>query len=449
MSNEVHPGGPRAIRPSPFLVRLIVVATAGAVIGLVLPIMIGPTLFFLAIGLAVAILDWLTSRDDRPPRIERDLPARAIRGRATTVTYRLSQPDGAATRVSILDELPAELGGDLTIEDTPLRRYQQTAVSRDLIPQRRGTFALGPTYVLWRSRFGFFRLRASLSFGGSVVILPPASRPERRAGLTHVSVKDELGIRPRPSRGEGAEFESLRVYVPGDDPRHVDWRASARHDKLIVRNYRTERRHTIMIAIDSGRLMSSRVEGVSKFDHAIDCAIALARASKEYGDRVGLLVFDRELRVFSAPKPGASGIAGIVQATLNISSSPHEPSYRVLTETLAQRQKKRALIVVLTDFVEGGAARELESYMTVLARRHCLLLVAMRDRLMAEVDVREPDITRDRLYRRLALLDLVVEREAALARIARFGAQTLDLDPSRINAPVLNRYLAIRQAEIV
>ncbi|HEV3112806.1 MAG TPA: hypothetical protein VGY99_20155 [Candidatus Binataceae bacterium] len=106
-------------------------------------------------------------------------------------------------------------------------------------------------------------------------------------------------------------------------------------------------------------------------------------------------------------------------------------------------------MVVLTDFVEGSASSELQGYLAVLARRHCVLLVALRDRLLAELEEREPAITRDRLYRRLALQDVAVERAAALARIRRFGAQTLDLDPADITVPVLNRYLAIRQAGLL
>jgi uncharacterized protein (DUF58 family) len=195
--------------------------------------------------------------------------------------------------------------------------------------------------------------------------------------------------------------------------------------------------------------MAARVDAVSKLDHALDSAIALARASKEYGDRVGFIAFDRELRVLVRPKSGPNCVGALIEATLDLTAHPLEPSYRVLVETLAQCQKKRALVVVLTDFVEGSASSELESYLAVLARRHCVLLVALRDRLLAELDDREPSITRDRLYRRLALQDLAVERAAALGRIRRFGAQTLDLDPAAVTVPLLNRYLAIRQAALL
>jgi uncharacterized protein (DUF58 family) len=294
------------------------------------------------------------------------------------------------------------------------------------------------------------RLRTiAIAGGGTTAILPHTSTPERRAALTHRSLFEELGVRPKPARGEGSEFESLREYVHGDDPRHVDWRASARRGRLVVRHFQTERRHTVIVAVDTGRLMGARVDADSKLDHAIECGIALARVSKEYGDRVGFLGFDRELRVLARPQSGRSGVAVMVEATLALTPHPFEPDYRVLVETLARYQSKRALVVVLTDFVEGSASRELEAWLAVLARRHCVMLVALRDRLLAELDQPEPGITRGRVYRRLALQDLAVEREAALARIRRFGVQALDLDPARVTAPVLNRYLAIRQGGLL
>jgi len=437
------------IIPSQRLVRIGAAIACVAVVAVPVAMLLAPVLAALSILLALAGADLIAARSEVAPSVSRVIPDRLVKGRAATIIYKVTRTNGGATNVSILDELPTDLGGDLFIEDVRLERSQTVELSRDRIPSRRGTHALGPTYILWRSRMGLFRMRAKTGEGGSVAILPPASAPQRQGGLTHRSLRDQLGIRPRPARGEGTEFESLREYVAGDDPRHVDWRASARRGRLIVRQHQTERHHTVMIAVDTGRLMAGQIEATSKLDYAIDCAVALARASKEYGDRVGFLAFDRELRVFNRPRAGFSGVGGIIRATLALSPFPFEPNYRVLVETLARHQKRRALVVVLTDFVEGSASRELEEYLAVLARRHCVMLVAMRDRMLGELDQRDPAITRERLYRRLALQDLAGEREAALARIAKFGAQTLDLDPAHITAPVLNRYLAIRQAALL
>jgi uncharacterized protein (DUF58 family) len=435
-----------AIRPSRRLVNWTVIAAIFALASVPFGFLFIPATAF-AVALAMLVLiDWSISRGDPPPRLVRELPERLVKGRPAIVTYRLSWPSGGT--VVILDELPADVGGDLLIERASLASGTAT-ISREVIPLRRGTNDLGPAFVMWNSRLRFLRYRAVGQSGGTVAILPPASSPERRVALTHRTIRDELGMRPRPARGEGREFESLREYFPGDDPRQVDWRATARRGRLMVRQYQTERRHTVMVAVDTGRLMAARAEGSSKLDYALDCAIALARASQEFGDRVGFMAFDREVRILIRPRAGAGSLSGMVEASARLKAAPFEPNYRVLADTLAIHQKKRALIIVLTDFVEGSASRELESYLGVIARRHVVLLVALRDRVLAEIDRRDPEITRDRLYRRLALQDLVVEREAALARIGRFGAQTLDLDPAEINAPVLNRYLAVRQASLL
>src|SRR5205823_6607198 len=145
-----------------------------------------------------------------------------------TLAYRLSRPDGPVTVVSILDELPAELGGDLAIDAVSVSGAEICELSRPVLPTSRGIRDHGPAHILWRSRLALFRFRTTAAEGGQIAIVPPASIPQRRAALTHRSLLGELGIRPRSARGEGAEFESLREYVVGDDPRHIDWRATAR-----------------------------------------------------------------------------------------------------------------------------------------------------------------------------------------------------------------------------
>jgi len=437
------------MRPSHLLTQLTAVAAFCA-----LAAVVNSALTFLAIALTtlvllLAVIDIIISRNDPSPQGERLLPLRVVKGQRAIIGYRLSRHHGSSTVVTLLDELPAVIGGDLIIDHVELKPGQIVVEEREVSASRRGAYDLGPTFVRWQSRLGLIHLRTSIVGAKVITVQPPASSPRRRTGIEHRSLDDESGVRPRPSRGERGEFESMREYVPGDDPRVIDWHASARRGRLQVRQYQTERRHTVMIAIDTGRLMASHVDGVSKLDHAIDSSLALARMSAGYGDRVGFLAFDDELRSLLRPTSGSTGVARMVEAVSTLKASDVDPDYCVLAETLSRHQQKRALVIVMTDFVEGGASRELENYLSVIARRHYLMLIAMRDRILNEVDEREPDITRERIYRRLALQDLVIEREAVLARIGRLGAQTLDLDPARITASVLNQYLAVRRRALI
>ncbi len=321
-----------AVRPSPLLVRLLALTALATAAALPFPALVAPALTFAGVVILLAASDWAISRNDPAPQIERVLPTRLIKDRSATVVYRIRRAASGTTTISLLDELPGALGGDLPITDVWLGRGQLLQISREIVPARRGTFELGPTLVLWRSYLGLLGLRAGVTSKDAVAILPPASTPQRRAGLDHRSLREELGIKPRALRGEGREFESLREYVSGDDPRHIDWRASARHSHLQVRQYQTERRHTVFVALDTGRLMGAYVDGTSKLDHAINCAAALARASIGYGDRIGFVAFDNALRLFARPRSGLSGVGAMLDATSSLLPSSFEPDYRILVD---------------------------------------------------------------------------------------------------------------------
>jgi uncharacterized protein (DUF58 family) len=164
---------------------------------------------------------------------------------------------------------------------------------------------------------------------------------------------------------------------------------------------------------------------------------------------MGFVAFDREVRAWVPPLDPTRSIAPLLDATLPLEPCSDESSYRALADLIMRHQKKRALLIVLTDFVEGASSAGLEGYLALLARRHCALLVALRDPLLGALDRATPRIEGDELYRRLVVQDLRVERETALAKIRRLGVQTLDLDPAQVTAPLLNRYLEIRGAGLL
>jgi uncharacterized protein (DUF58 family) len=317
-----------------------------------------------------------------------------------------------------------------------------------ITPALRGQRALGPSVVYAVSPLALFVRRHMFEHGQALGVYPASSFPEHR-GLSSRSLLAELGLRPRRPRGAGSEFESLREYTPDDEPRRIDWRASARSQKPVVRDFHTERNHTIMVAVDCGRLMAAQSGGASKLDHALAAAVSLVRACAQGGDRIGFVAFDEALRAWVPPQRPARALVPILEATLGLAPRACEPSYRTLANVLQERQKKRALIVLLTDFVEGASTPGLEAYLALLARRHCVLLVGLRDRLLREIEAPAPEVAGLDVYRRLVLQDLDVARQAAVARIARTGVQTLDLDATQITAPLLDRYLRIREAGLM
>jgi uncharacterized protein (DUF58 family) len=428
--------------------RRLVIAVAAwcgaALLAVPLPLL-RPIAAAAALGLvALALVDLQLLRRLPAPRLRRQLPERAFAGRAATVGVEVAAPLGVVLRCALADDPPADV-----IAEPPLfpvldlgggGRVERAYAIR---PQRRGDRRFGELVALVASPLGLLRRRHRAAGGDQVLrVYPDTTRLLHPAALDPKRVLAALGVKPAPRRGDGMDFDSLRDYQPGDDPRRVDWRATARRGRLVTRQFQHERNHTVLIAVDASRLMAAEVDGRSKLDHAIDAGLALAYAALQAGDRVGLIAFDRELRGFAAPRAQRRQLGVLIDLLRPLEPRLVEPDYRVVVRTLAARHRQRALVVVLTDVVEAGAAIFTEP-LAVLGRRHRVLLVALRDRLFAGLDA-PAGTDMVAVSRRLVLADLVRERDTALATLRRGGVQSVDLPPEAITAAVLERYLALR-----
>ncbi|HVH07640.1 MAG TPA: DUF58 domain-containing protein [Myxococcota bacterium] len=445
--------------PDRRLLASLLGATAVAAVAVALPPLV-PVAAAAALALAaLAVWDaWQLVRH-APLRAERVLPARAFVDQEAWIELRLAHEGAAPLRAGFRDELPSDVAPvEPRADGLVVAPGVPTVVRYAVRPSARGDRALGPVWVFAGSPLGLFRRRAAHADGAVLRVYPDTARLLRAAALDPKRLLAVLGRKPARRRGDGMEFESLRDYVPGDDPRRLDWAASARRARPVVRVHQHERNHAVMIAIDSSRLMAARsapraragaAEGAaptvarSKLDCAVESTLALTLAALGTGDRVGLAVFDRAVRVWLPPRARRAELGAFVEALRPVRARPVEADYGALLGALAARQRSRALIVLLTDFVEAESARLAEP-IAVLARRHRLLLVAIRDPLYAELETPAARGGPAALQRRIVLDDLLHERETALAALRRRGVETLDLFPEAITAPLLNRYLALR-----
>lgn len=427
--------------------RLLIAAaawTAAAGLAVALPLLWPLCAAAAVVLFGVALWDWLLLRRAAPIVGTRELPARAFAGRAATVRLRLDNPGAAAVECELIDTVPADVAAA-----EPVRRGVRiaagaaTSVAYDIRPSRRGDRPFGAAVLLVRSPLGLLRRRQTFGAGALLRVYPDVSRFLRPAALDPRRVLEVIGVKRAPRRGEGMEFDSLREYLPGDDPRRVDWRATARRGRLVVRQYQHEHNHSVIIAVDASRLMAGVVDGRSKLDFAVDAALALAYAALTAGDRVGAVVFDRDVTGYLAPRAHRRQLGSVIDLLRAVQPRLVEPDYEALVRSLALRHRQRALIVVLTDFVEASAER-LTAPLAVIARLHRLLLVAVRDRAFGLLDASAASGDPLDLYRRIVLDDLLHDRDVALGILRRRGVQTVDLPPEAITAEILNRYLAIR-----
>lgn len=346
--------------------------------------------------------------------------------------------------------LRLELDGDVTpaIETTVDLEEGRGRVGLSIIAWRRGKFQLAEVWMQWRGPLGFVHRRVRHVIDHVVVVLPDLNLV-RDAALTYAKSVDSLaGQHQERVVGDGSEFDCIREFVPGFDPRAIHWKASARHRRLLVREFRAERDHQIVVAVDCGHLMGETLGAIPRLDHAINSGLLLAWIGLRFGDRVGMYGFDAEPRLYVSPRSGVAQFPRLVAATPELDYSRHETNFTLGLVHLATRLRHRGMVVILTDFVDSITAELMVENLSRVAQHHLVLFVALRDPLLDGLAHADPRAIGD-VGRSVVAFDMLRERELVLKRLQREGVLTLDTTPSRLSSRLINRYLEIKKRELI
>ncbi|MHC4959067.1 MAG: DUF58 domain-containing protein [Planctomycetota bacterium] len=433
------------MRPSP---RAVLLLAAGLPVAL-LPALFGTGLWvvwpaFLGLAVLAGGVDLVLGRPAHGMRVDFDVPDTLFIGDRGVLKVDLS------TGRAMTFEALLELSGDL--EDQPLTQVAvgptgRALVEIPLIPQRRGTASVDALWLRWSGPLGLVRRQWRVRIDEQVGIVPNV-RAVRHAALRFFSQREFLaGLKVERYVGDGSEFESMREYVPGLDHRAMNWKVSARHRRLIVQEFRAERNHQVVLALDTGHLMADPLEGIPKLDHSINAGLLLAYVCLRTGDRVGWFTFDEKVRSFSKPEGGVRAFRRIQVQSSDIEYSQGETNFTLALSDLQQRLRRRSLVVVLSDFVDTVTAELMLDSLARLSRRHLVLFVTLRDPSLDAVADAAPR-SLDHMYRSVVAADFVRERDVVLRRLRRLGVHCLDVAPSEVTTGLLNRYLEIKRREM-
>ena len=322
---------------------------------------------------------------------------------------------------------------------------------------KRGVHALGDLRLRLRGKLGLVERQARLAGTQPVRIEPPLLNLRRTLQLAASERWRDLGVRRLRRKGGMTEFESLRDLVRGDDVRLVDWKASARRGKPIVREFQEERGQELILVFDCGRRMSATssedpervdgrartlVRGWTKLDHALDAGLQIAAVALQEGDRVGVLAYDDKVRVFVPPGKAADQLERLKTAVFALEASPRESDLERALRELALRHRRRALVLLLTDVADPLSVERQKAALAAGAKKHRILFASLDDpslRAAAEGRLDEPAIVR------AAAFALVAEREKALVELRGAGVRVLDALPAEAAAPLLAAWLEARR----
>jgi len=395
--------------------------------------------------LVLALVDARTSRLPPTVRISREFDGRFAVGSETEVRIEVENNTPHALTLDVKDEYPPQMKlNGLRVGKLYVEGQRSMALVYGLTPPKRGRFEFGRIVVRFLSRFRLVWREVQIGEPEFIKVYPNLRRA-REAELKALGARSLVASHRKTSwRGEGREFESLRDYVRGDEMRHISWTATARRGRLTTRQYQIERDQNVLIALDSGRLMTARIETETKLDSAVHAALALMSAAARAGDNSGLVIFGRRVQSYLPPGRGREQMDAALEAMYPIEPEMIEPSYRRAFEFIAANTKRRSLVVLLTDLVDEEGSRELLNSLRLLRPRHLPLVVTIADRDLKAVVREAPNDVAD-LFTQSVAEEIIHQREAALRLVESQGGLALDVTAAALAPALLEKYLQVKE----
>ena len=343
--------------------------------------------------------------------------------------------------------LEAALETDSRIDPHPLSRRLaagSTTLGFTLVPRRRGAANLIKLHLRWSGPLGLVRQVQARRLDHMIPIIPQISLVREEA-IRLFSRNRMAGSALQFHNAESMEFHALREFQTGDDPRGVNWRQSARHAKLVVRETQAERNRTIMLALDTGHLMCAPLAGgVPRLDHALNAALLVAYVSLKVGDRVGLFAFDSRPVLASGTVAGTASFGALQRMAAGLDYSAEETNFTLGMTALDATLGSRSLVIVFTDFVDPTAAELMIENVGRLLATHLVLFVAFQDDELTGMADAEPADTAD-VSRAVVAGSLLAERERVLARLHRLGAEIIDAPARQLGPALISNYLRLKR----
>ncbi len=368
-------------------------------------------------------------------------------GQSAALELHVDNPGPRPLHLHLRQDWPADVFADRNEWLTAVAPRQRVVFPVEATPTRRGRLVLPPLEADVTAPFSLAASRRRIDAGGAVTVFPNLSGIRTYETLRRSRALRSAGFHQQRTIGAGREFDQMREYLPGDDYRDINWKATARSGEPLTNQYRVERSRDVVICVDGGRMMGNPVGNGTVLDRCVDAALLLTHAGHDQGDRVGLVTF-RD-RVDTVIRPGTTNRPMILRTLADFDSRPVFPSYLSLVEALRTRQTHRSLVFLLTDLNDPQLAADLVELMPVLVSRHLVVVVSLQDRLFERVASGVVEPGRGAIARVLAARELDQERRERTRQLIKAGVQVLDADAETLSLAVINHYMSVKARQLV
>ncbi|MBL8829636.1 MAG: DUF58 domain-containing protein [Planctomycetaceae bacterium] len=380
--------------------------------------------------------------------IQRDHSRAASLGKPQAVQIWLSNTSPREWMLLLRDGLPHELRpepDEFMLRIAPRSRAQ---LKYDIRPQRRGAFHATQAYLRVRSRFGLWTRILSYDVPSTLHVYPDMQQLREYALLARRNRLNLMGLRRSRRIGQDNEFERLRDYTLDDNFKRIDWRSSARRNKLTVRDYQANQSQRVIFMIDCGRMMTNEAAGLSLLDHAFNAMLMLSYVALNHGDKVGLLLFSDEIHTYIPPAGGQRHMNRLLHAAFDRFPRRVESRYDEAFLYLGSHCRKRSLVVLITNVIDEVNSLQVQQYLANIAGQHLPLGVLLRDRPLFQA-VEQHATSEQALFEAAAAADILAWRHRVIADLNGKGVLSVDVFPEDLTAPLVNRYLDVKARHLL
>ena len=310
----------------------------------------------------------------------------------------------------------------------------------------RGPFSIATCYVKVPSPLGLWDSQYTASLESHIKVYPDFSAITAFTILATDNHTSQIGIKRKPRRGEGLEFLQLRDYRQGDSLRQIDWNSTARRNKLISKEYQDERDQHIVLLIDSGRRMRAKDDELVHFDHSLNALLLVSYIALRQGDSVSVMSFGHAHR-WVAPQKGVGAMKTILNEMYDLHSGNCAPDYVDAAEKLMLLQRKRSLVILVTN----SRDEEIEELLLAtksLRKRHVVLLANIREAVIDEAQKHDVhNIDSALMYS--GVQHYLKSRQEVNQKIMNNGIYVIDCLANQLAVRVANSYLEIKRAGVL
>ncbi|HEY7217969.1 MAG TPA: DUF58 domain-containing protein [Candidatus Binatia bacterium] len=433
--------------PSLRLIRLVALGAPLWLLALFIPAGWLAGLFYLALSAALCWRDCRTIPEPAQISARRELPHRFALGVDHTVELILRNRTALPIVALVRDELSDSFELRTDLPSVRIPGNGEAHLQYVVRPLKRGAHPFGAIVIRVQGQRGLMQRQMALAVDDTVKVYPNFRGADQYHLLAKIDQREEITRKPRPFKAAGTDFESLRPYISGEDPRNVDWKATARRGLLISRNRQVEKGQQLAVLLDAGRLMAETIGERSRLEHALDATVMLSYVAQKRGDALAAASFSNKLESFMPPVRGPSLLPRILESLYTVHARPVESDYwQVIAQVMAML-RRRSLIILLTDVLDATASAGLVHNLARAAERHLVLCVVLTEPLIGAIARSAPATVED-TYRKAAACDQLRRRWLALENMRSRGILVLETDPAHLSTHLVKRYLEIRQADL-